>query len=197
MLLHFKGIEQCWAGTYLIYLIIIGSGHLEKKIKIKEWSALDIWKIIRIKRPTSSGYLEKIKIKEPPVLVFHKSRRTIGFQMHLFTHSQALHGRANSNVLSKLPCSCTDWSENSMSMHCVELGTEAWVRAMFVHCLAQKLEWESSVFVCCRWCMVIGVINQEYNKTFHNFHNLRRTCKITFIIKLAQQTAWQPAQQPS
>jgi hypothetical protein len=91
-------------------------------------------------KTTSSGYLEKIKIKEPPVLVFHKSRRNIGFQMHLFTHSQALHGPVNSNVLSKLPCSCTDWSENSMSMHCVELGTEAWVRAMFVHCLAQKVE---------------------------------------------------------
>jgi hypothetical protein len=53
----------------LIYLIIIGSGYLEKKIKIKEWSAHGICKIIRIKRPTSSEYLEKIKIKEPPVLV--------------------------------------------------------------------------------------------------------------------------------
>jgi hypothetical protein len=29
----FKGIEQCWAGTYLIYLIIIGSGYLEKNSK--------------------------------------------------------------------------------------------------------------------------------------------------------------------
>jgi hypothetical protein len=53
----------------LIYLIIIGSGYLEKKIKIKEWSALSICKIIGIKRPTSSGHLEKIKIKGPPVLV--------------------------------------------------------------------------------------------------------------------------------
>jgi hypothetical protein len=61
MLLHFKGIEKCWAGTYLIYLIIIGSGHLEKKIKIKEWSALSIWKIIRIKRPLVLGIWKKLK----------------------------------------------------------------------------------------------------------------------------------------
>jgi hypothetical protein len=86
------------------------------------------------------------------------------------------------------------WLEWKLHVHALP---GAWVRAMFVHCLAPKLEWESSVSVCCRWCMVIGVINQEYNKTFHNFHNLHRTCKITFIIKLAQQPAWQPAQQPS
>jgi hypothetical protein len=65
----FKGIEKCRAVTYLNLFNHHWFWVFEKKIKITEWSALGIWKIFRVKRPTSSGYLEKIKIKEPPVLV--------------------------------------------------------------------------------------------------------------------------------
>jgi hypothetical protein len=79
-----------------------------------------------------------------------------------------------------------------MSTHYLELGTEAWVRAMFVHCLAQKLEWESSVFVCCRWCMVIRGDKSGMQQNFsHNLHNktctttCMTTCTTTFIIQLA------------